>query len=355
MMKQVYKNIIVSALLGILIFGYQDVKAGNKDRAGEAGASQLLINPWARSNGLGGANSAYVRGLEAQFLNVAGIAHTKKTEIIFAHSTYLVGTGTSIEAFGLTKRVGESGGVFALSLISINFGDIDITTVDSPEGGLGSFSPRNMNINLSYARAFTSSITGGFNLKILSEQISNVSAGGIAIDAGIQYVTGKRDQIKFGVALKNVGPNLQFSGDGLTFRGYVTGSTNTLTLSQRSASLELPSLLRIGFSYDIYLNDDHKFIPSYTFTANSFTPDEHTVGLEYIWGKYLALRGGYVLDESIWGNEIKMSAYSGIKGGLSLMVPTGKGESKGSFSIDYAYQTTNPFAGTHTIGVRIDM
>ena len=33
--------------------------AGNPDRVGSAGASQLLINPWARSSGLGGANIAW--------------------------------------------------------------------------------------------------------------------------------------------------------------------------------------------------------------------------------------------------------------------------------------------------------
>lgn len=352
-MKQVYKNILVSALLTILVFGYQDMQAGNKDRAGEAGASQLLINPWARSNGLGGSNSSYIVGLEAQFLNVAGIANTKGTEIMFAHSTYLVGTGTNIEAFGLTQRVGDKGGVFGLSIISINYGEIDITTVASPEGGLGTFNPRNMNINLSFAKAFTSSINGGINLKIITEQISNLTASGVAIDAGIQYVTGKRDQIKFGVALKNVGPNLKYSGDGLSFRGFVPGAENALTVNHRSAAMELPSLLRIGFSYDIYASDDHKFIPSYTFTANSFTPDEHTVGLEYIYSKYLALRAGYVLDNSVWSDEIRMSAYSGLKAGLSIMVPNGK--EGGSFSLDYGYQSSNPFAGTHSIGVRIDM
>ena len=39
--------------------------AGNPDRVGSAGASQLLINPWARSSGWGGANIASVRGLES--------------------------------------------------------------------------------------------------------------------------------------------------------------------------------------------------------------------------------------------------------------------------------------------------
>ena len=37
--------------------------AGNKDRSGQAGASELLINPWTRSSGWGSANMAGVRGL----------------------------------------------------------------------------------------------------------------------------------------------------------------------------------------------------------------------------------------------------------------------------------------------------
>ena len=54
---------------------------------------------------------------------------------------------------------------------------------------------------------------------MISEQISNVGASGIALDAGIQYVTGAKDNLKFGISLKNVGPRMSFSGDGLSFRG----------------------------------------------------------------------------------------------------------------------------------------
>ena len=46
--------------------------AGNPDRVGSAGASQLLINPWARSSGMGGSNIASVKGLESLYGNVAG-------------------------------------------------------------------------------------------------------------------------------------------------------------------------------------------------------------------------------------------------------------------------------------------
>lgn len=81
--------------------------AGNPDRAGQAGASELLINPWARSSGWGGANSGSVHGLEASFLNVAGIAFTKKTEVIFSHTNFLKGSGININAFGISQKLAK--------------------------------------------------------------------------------------------------------------------------------------------------------------------------------------------------------------------------------------------------------
>jgi hypothetical protein len=53
---------------------------------------------------------------------------------------------------------------------------------------------------------FSENIFGGVNFKLISEQIPNVAARGIAIDAGIQYHTGKNDQMHLGITLKNWGP-----------------------------------------------------------------------------------------------------------------------------------------------------
>ena len=41
---------------------------------------------------------------------------------------------------------------------------------------------------------------------MISEQISDVSANGVALDAGIQYRTGVQDELKFGISFKNWGP-----------------------------------------------------------------------------------------------------------------------------------------------------
>lgn len=350
-MNKIYKLLIISLVFTLV---FSEAYAGNKDRAGEAGANQLLINPWARSNGLARANASYVRGIEAQFLNVAGLAHIHSTEVIFSNTTWLKGSGTNIAAFGFAQKLGENGGVIGLSVMSMSYGEIDITTVDQPEGGIGTFSPTASNINLSYAKAFSNSIYGGINIKLLSESTSDTKASTVAIDAGIQYVTGKDEQIKFGVSLKNVGPNMQFSGDGLSFRGFVPGQSNAMTVEQRSAGFELPSLIRIGGSYDFELSDNMHLIPSYNFTSNSFTNDIHSLGVHFKWGQFLELRVGYGYEDGILDNDIRATASTGFAGGISIGSPFKKGK-EGGFSIDYAFQHSNPFEGSHSVGIRLHL
>ena len=86
---------ITSLLLSASVF------AGNEDRVGQSGANELIINPWVRSAGWMNCNTSSVRGLEAQYLNVAGTAFTKKTEVGFSHTNWLKGTGISINSFGV--------------------------------------------------------------------------------------------------------------------------------------------------------------------------------------------------------------------------------------------------------------
>ena len=80
-------------------------------------------------------------------------------------------------------------------------------------------------------------IYGGLNIKLISESIPNLNATGFAIDAGIQYVTGAKDNLKFGISLKNIGPRMSFSGDGLTFREYVDPNYQ-MAVSHNSAEFE---------------------------------------------------------------------------------------------------------------------
>lgn len=351
-MKRIYK-ISAIVILIITLFPLLRLQAGNEDRSGQAGASELLINPWARSSGWGSANSASVHGLEAIYMNVAGTAFTTKTEMILSRTSWLKGSGVNISNFGLSQRLGETS-VLSFSVTSMSFGDLLITTVDLPEGGIGTFSPNLMSIGISYAKAFSNSIYGGITFKIISESISDVSAQGLAIDAGIQYVTGEKENIKFGIAMKNVGPRMKFKGDGLSFRGYIPGNDNLFTVEQRSADFELPSLINIGAAYDIDLNENNKLEIAANFTSNSFTKDQYVLGLEYKLKTYLMLRTGYVYEKGITNKADRTSAYTGPCAGFTVEVPLNK--TKGSsFGLDYSFRATDPFEGTHSIGVRINL
>lgn len=347
----IFKKIAVSLAVINFLF-LSDLMAGNQDRVGQAGAQSLLINPWARSTGMGMANTASATGVEALNLNVAGTAFTRKTEVAFSHSMHLVGSEISINSFGLTQKVGDAG-VLGLSVMSMDFGDIMRTTVNQPEGGLGTFSPNYLNITASYAKEFSNSIYGGMALRIVSETINNVGAQGVAIDAGVRYVTGENDKIKFGIALRNVGPKMSYKGSGLNIRGAVRTTGDNLTFNQQSEPFELPSLLNIGGSYDINLAQDHDLTINGNFTSNSFTKDQFMLGLEYDFRNIFQLRGGYVYEAGLLDDVQRQTAYTGPAAGFSLQIPLSKG---GAYmNLDYSYRTTNPFAGTHCIGLRMNL
>ncbi len=341
--------------------------AGNPSRAGSAGATQLLINPYARSSGWGGSNTSKARGLEAMFLNVAGTAFTRKTEVMFTQTSWLTGSGINISNFGLTQGVGETGAI-GLAVFALNAGDIPITTVEQPEGGLGTFRPLFLNIGLSYAKGFSDNIYGGLTVRLINEQISNVAAKGLALDAGIQYHTGKYDQIHLGISLKNVGPKMTYKGDGLSFQANIlsgsayngTVSGYSATFDNKSSPFELPSLLNIGGAYDFYIGKDssavkpHRITVAGNYTSNSFTYDQYTIGLEYGFKQYLMVRGGYTYEKGITKESTRLTAFTGPSAGITLELPFGT-EKKSSFALDYSYRFTRPFSGVHSVGVRINL
>ena len=360
-MKQMNNWIKSTAVVVMIVFFTNQIFAGNPQRAGQAGASELLINPWARTSGWGGANIAGVRGLEGIYSNVAGLAFTEKTELIFSQTSWLQygnkmfsaeDAVSNISSFGFSQKIGESG-VLGFSVMSMDFGDIEITTVDLPDGGLGTFSPKFMNLSLSYAKIFSNSIYGGVTVKMINEQISNVGANGIALDAGIQYVTGSKDNLKFGISLKNVGPRMSFTGDGLSFRGIVGDDDDyKMTVEQRSSELELPALLNIGMSYDVNVYRN-RITGAGTFTSNSFQKDQYRIGGEYAYRDMIMIRVGYTYEEGITTPSTRTTALRGPSAGFTLELPMRDNGS--TFGLDYSYRHTDPFQGSHTIGARFNL
>ncbi|MDQ3016966.1 MAG: PorV/PorQ family protein, partial [Bacteroidota bacterium] len=206
-------RLIFQLLVGACCLSTATVYGGNPDRQGEAGGYELLLNPWARSAGLHAMSTSFAYGVEAMQVNIAGLSRIASTEFVISHARLFEGTGIKMNAIGFAQKMGEKGAL-GISLVAMDFGDIEVTTVGAPEGTGASFSPNFFNLGISYSHTFDKKVSVGILLRGISESISDVNAFGFAIDAGVQYVSGEKDNFKFGVALKNMGSPMKFNGEG---------------------------------------------------------------------------------------------------------------------------------------------
>ncbi|HWB64656.1 MAG TPA: PorV/PorQ family protein, partial [Chitinophagales bacterium] len=251
-MKRIITLLVLVSFIGSVAF------AGNPDRRGEAGAYELVMNGWARSSGFWSMNSASVSGVESERINVAGMAYVPKTEISAGYTLWLQGSGVGVAQAGVAQNI-KNGNVLGLSIQALTLGEIERTTTDNPEGGIGTYKPNFINIGVSYSRKFSNSISGGITLRLIDEGLGNINAFGFCVDAGLQYVTGPKDNIHFGVSLRNAGTPMKFSGDALTTSVSIASTaTYSLSESQKSNTFELPTQLNIGAAYDFWMGKKYE-------------------------------------------------------------------------------------------------
>ena len=345
-MNRKYTLLIAIATL----FGTGVAIAGNPDRQGEAGANQLIINPWARSAGLHSMNTSTTSGAEAMYLNVAGLSRVTGSQIQIGHTRYIA--DINMNAIGFAQPIGKGGGVFGISLVAMDLGDLDYTTTETPEGSGATFSPTYFNMGLSYAHLFENKVSVGVTAKVVNESISNAGAKAFALDAGVQYVTGEDDNFKFGISLRNVGSKMRFTGEGLSKQLPNPGPVNyNNTYYERATAYELPSQLNIGASYDWLLGKQNRLTLMGNFTSNAFSRDQIGGGLELSVLKNFALRVGYKAELDAPGDEATLD--NGISGGLSFSIPVRKG-SDTRIGLDYGYRQTKIFDGIHNLGLRLE-
>lgn len=357
-MKKLYFSVLLSGcVLGLSVDGW----AGNKDRTGQAGASELLINPWGMSTGVFGMNIAQVKGIDAMKTNIAGLSGVEKTELGLAYTNYLSGTGVSVSNLGFAQRLGDFGTVGA-NIMAMSFGEINITDYDNPEGQAGTFTPQFFNVEVGFGKSFSKAISAGAAVTFISEQIASVKATGAAFEAGIQYVTGKRDNFHFGITLRNIGTNMRFSGSGFGINSEAPDNDqyqlNRLTPSEK---FEMPTYLSFGAAYDFYLDENHlaseddqpkhRATVMANFTSNSFYSDFLGIGAEYSFKEMFMLRAGYRYENK-GGDNPSRTFYTGIAAGATVQHRIG--ETGPRLALDYSFRPTQqPANGVHTFSLRL--
>ncbi len=385
-MKNLYRTLFWISASVILVLTSLPVHAGNKDRAGQAAAPHLLINPWASTSGWGSAGISFTKGIEATFSNIAGMAFTRKTEVAYTNIQYMVGSGVMLNSLGIVQNLGQTKvggerGNLGLTVMMMSFGKIPITTVAQPEGGLGTFSPSMMNLALSYARSFNQNIHAGAKFNLVNQNSADVSAMGFTIDLGVQYVTGRNDQFHIGIALRNIGLPMRYKGDGMSLRSYLENSTFISSLLVPTEEAEMPTLLALGVSYDFLFGDKsenvgqgakirredamHRISLAGSFIANAYSRDQIILGIEYSLLDFFQVRGGYTYEGGMFDKEaVSTSNFLGPSAGVSILAPLKKDKLSMSTDItkkftssrlafDYSYRFTKEWKGCHAVGIRL--
>ena len=347
-------SIVLTALISMNSF------AGNSDRLGESGAPELIMNGWARSTGMWDLNTSRVMGIDAMRLNPAGLSFTKKMDVALAYTQWWAGSNVALYQLGFATKLGDDN-VVGVSLMSLDPGDIYRTTTDSPDpnNSLGSFRPSYFNIGLTFSRSFSSRIHGGITVRLISESAESVNAFGFALDAGLQYVMGEKEDIRFGVSVRNLGTPMKFRGDGFSFRGNTPEDDDYLIALQPGTNeFQLPSLLTLGASYDLWMGNEflcnggynmHRITFAGSYISNSMGKDNFGLGIEYGFKEMFMARVGYRYEDGIFNPAKETSFNSGLAAGFSVEVPFKAGGP--TLGIDYSFRHTKTLVGTHSLGL----
>ena len=267
------------------------VYAGDVARKGTTGAEQVLIPVGARGIATGGAFLANVTGLESIFYNPAGLDVYPQTEAMFSYINYLA--DINISYFAVGTSLGDFGS-FGFDLKSLDFGDIPITTTEFPDGTGSTYSPSFLTLGFTYSKVLTDRISIGTNLKLISENIENTSATGFAVDAGVQYRF--TESLMIGVAVKNIGTNMEYSGPDLSSRtvipGTVPGSTSG-SYEIVTEPFQIPSFFQLSLTYGLNINEQNNLLFGGAYTANNSLEDIANFGMEYGFMNNFFVRGGY--------------------------------------------------------------
>lgn len=320
--------------------------AGRGDLTGTTSAPELLIPVGARAIGMGCSSLAIVDGIEALYWNPAGMVRSNSnTDLLISHMAYLADIGVDYLAF--STSLGDIGRL-GLSVKSLSFGDIPVTTEDQPDGTGQFTSPTFLNVGGTFARHISDRITAGISSTIIYEKMADVSTSGIAFTAGAQYIgLGGIDALGLGVVIRNIGPSLTFGGSGLLHTGQVNDATrDQYTVLIDAASADLPSTIEIGLGYKLDVSTDAHFNFTMEFQNNNYSNDEYKLGSEYSFKNILFIRAGYMFSASGGDQEYIYGATAGI--GVRTVI------NRLNIEVDYAYRATEYFDGNNVFAVELE-
>ncbi|OGU28379.1 MAG: hypothetical protein A2057_08975 [Ignavibacteria bacterium GWA2_35_9] len=324
-MKSIISTIIV-LILSTSLFSQGFISDVSK--RGTTAAPFLSIGQGARATGMGSAFVAVSDDASALFWNPAGIAKTKGVGFMVDHTQWIADIDYNFMA--LAYNLGDFG-VIGMSFTISDIDEMNVTTVENPEGTGEKFGVTDAAFSLAWAIQLTDKFAIGFNPKFVYQSIWKMTATALAIDMGVQYIT-PFDGMVLAMCISNFGTRMKLEGNS-TLIIYdpdenSTGNNSNIPAYLQTDTWDLPLNFRVGVSYEPIKMDNNRLLVSVDALHQSDNYENVNVGAEYTFSDFISLRGGY---KSLFLQDSEESFSLGF--GLKQLV-------LGNVSIllDYAYQ-----------------
>ena len=337
------KKFIIFSLILIASFQYESYCQVTK--TGTTAAKFLSIGIGPRANAMGGAFTSIADDASSMYWNPAGAASLTQYEAMFTHTNLFKDLDISLNYAAIVIPT-NGWGNFGASVTTLDYGTMDVTTENYPEGTGEKFSASSYAFALSYARNITEDFAAGITVKYISEIIFNSTANGIAFDIGTIFNTPFYG-IKFSSIITNYGSKMQMAGEDLLIRHDAdltrNGNNETVDAYYKTDKFELPLKLQIGLSKEIQFLENQSLTLAVDATHSNDNAEYINIGAELaLFDDLFFLRGGYkalFLEDSQEGLTFGV----GINYGLEVI----------NFGFDYAFQEYEFLGNTHSFGVRL--
>jgi hypothetical protein len=234
---------------------------------GSAGALFLRLGLGARASAMGEAYVAVAEDASSVFWNPGAMPAVLGTRLILVHNEYF--QSIRFEQAAITHET--KWGTFGFMFTGLYMDDMDRRDDFPSSSPLGTFGAYDVAAALAYGRYIVPNVAVGISIKPVYQRLDELSASGLAFDAGIYHVS-RIEGVKLAATVANLGTPMKFD----------------------TQEYELPRYARLGASFE---REVARLDGRVLFTFDAMFPNDDGVrehfGGEYSYKRMLALRAGY--------------------------------------------------------------
>ena len=292
-----FRNILLLVLIPCLsLFAQSELS-----KVGTSMGQFLKLGAGARGTAMGDAYTSVTKDITALYWNPAGIQKIGHRALGLSRTQLFA--GITYDFLGVSMPV-DGNTTIGFSILYLNSGDMEMTTIEEPEGTGTSFTASSTALGFTVARRLTDRFDLGVTLKYVSERLFREKASTIAFDIGSQFRTGIYG-MKLGMCLANFGGKMKLDGPDLSrnVKNEETGITYNGGVRWKTVDWPIPLVFRLGISDDL-IGEDGQLMKSnknrLTVSVEANDPTDfnlrYNYGMEYEWNKMIAFRVGYKVN-----------------------------------------------------------